>query len=112
MALIESNVTELMLNTLGNATTGINRISIHSSIASTIIGAEKVIIWAAASGGSMSMSSADLVFSVPEDTIVASMVLWFNDGTSTSAIINVFEQQYTYSNAGTFTITDVTLTVS
>jgi len=101
----------LMLDALGHATTGAIRIIIYDDSA-TQVGATQTIAWAAASGfGTMSMSSADIVFSVPAGTIVSGMTLYFWTGSELGdpAGLFSFEQQYTYTNAGTFTITDVTI---
>ena len=102
-----------MLEALRDVTDGLIRIAIYDD-STTIIDDYKTIAWSAASEGSMSMSSADIVFSVPADTVVSVMILYFYDGstTYTLGITYPFEQQYTYNNAGTFTVTDVTLTVT
>lgn len=112
-AAINADVFNLMLNALGDSTDGLIRIWIYDD-SNTIIGSEETIAWATASTiyGTMSMSSADIVFPVPANTIVSGLMLSFYDGTLSDGIAYSFEQQYTYNNAGTFTVTDVTLQVT
>jgi len=107
---ISPTTKNLVLDTLGDATNGIIRISIYDNN-NTQIGSEQVIAWGNSTSGIMTMTSADIVFSVPAITVINGVILWFYDGSLSTAITHVFEEQKIFNNAGTLTVTDVTLTV-
>lgn len=109
--LIGTTTKNYILDALGDATNGLIRVWIYDD-SGTIIDAEATIAWGSATGGSMSMSSADIVFNVPASTVVSGLILSFYSETMTTGITHTFETQYTYNNAGTFTLTDVTLSVA
>jgi len=107
---IAETTKDYVLNALGDPTDGVIRILIYDDVGA-LVDSEKTILWAASSGGSMSMSSADIIFNVPAGTIVSGSIVSFYDGTLTTAITEPFEKQKPYNNAGTFIVKNVTLMV-
>jgi len=105
-----------VFTSVGNVTTGFINVAIYDD-SSTIIGAKKVVTWTIPTDptDAFTMSIATIadsgIFDVPAGTIVSSMALWTTVETTYPMMTNNFEQQYTYTNAGTFTITDITITV-
>jgi hypothetical protein len=66
----------------------------------------QTITWGSASGGSLSDTSIP-AFNIPASTTVASVKLWNSAGTVEYASFDVTDE--TFTNAGTYTITDLTL---
>ncbi len=110
MATTISTITKnLILDTLGDSTTGVIRIWIYDD-SSTIIGSEQTITWSAASSGNMAMSDTSIVFNVPSSTIVSGAVLSYYSESMTTGITETFDEAYTFTNAGTFTVVSIVLT--
>jgi len=110
MVYVSTQTKNYILTALGDSTDGIIRIYIYDDV-SAQIGSEQIIAWGVATGGVMTMSTSSVVFSVPAGTVVSGAILAFYSGSMSTAITYAFEQQYTYNNAGTFTVTEITLSV-
>jgi len=101
---------ELTLDLLTDATNGINKVSIFSNLAET---AKQTINFAAAAGNenvaTVVMSDAELVFNITAGEIVQAVGLYHD----TTYVANyVFPTPYLFTNAGTFTLTDLTISLS
>ena len=100
-----------ILTALKDTTDGIIRISIYDD-GNSFIGSEQTIAWGVPTDGVMDMSSADIVFNVPANTVVSGITYWFEAaGALSTAVIYSLEAQKTYNNPGTFTVTGTTMTV-
>ena len=97
----------LALDQLTDATNGINKVSIFSNLAET---AKQTISFAAASGtdnyGTVVMSDAELVFNIGAGEIVQAVGLYHD---TTHIATYIFPSQFNFTNAGTFTLTDLTI---
>jgi hypothetical protein len=71
--------------------------------------ARQTITWGTASGGSISDTSIP-AFNIPASTTVATVKLWNSAGTVEYASFDVTDE--TFTNAGTYTITDLTLNLN
>jgi len=102
-----------MNNTAKNAmldylATVATKVALYSGASTEVTGgsyARQTITWGSASNGSISATSIP-AFSVPAGQTVA-IVKLFNDTTTEYASFDVTDE--TFSNAGTYTITDLTL---
>jgi len=109
MAFIQAGF-ELALNQLTDDTTGINKVSVFFSDSTET--ASQTITWAAAAGNSTSASvgaSVDLVFDVAAGKVLTAAVLYHD---TTSVATYVFPTPYSFTNAGTFTLTALTISLS
>ena len=103
---------EYLLDYLGNSTTGYNRIGIYGSVggaADALIGAVQTITWTHPTG-QLGMNE-DPVFTIAANTVVKGVCL-FNatEGITfgTELARYEFEAPYSYTTAGTFTVTGLT----
>lgn len=100
----------LNLDLFTDATNGINKLSVYTDL--TEITAQTVN-FSAASGtdtsGTVVMSDASLVFNVEAGHVVEAIGL--KNGTTLLATY-VFPTPYSFTNAGTFTLTDLTITLA
>lgn len=102
-----SELRDLMLDEATNATGGISKIKIVYSDASS--SSYETITWNAASGGSVSQSS-DVVFTVAAGKTVESFIL--DESTESTALAQYyFDTAYVYSENGTFTVRNTTITI-
>ena len=102
---------ELTLDLLTDATNGINKVSIFTNIVEL---AKQDITFDAASGNesaaTVKMTATDLVFNVSAGHIVQAVGLY--QGTTVLVATYVFPTPYSFTNAGTFTLTDLTISLS
>ena len=95
----------LALDQLTDATNGINKISIFTNIVETD---KQTLNFSAAAGydtyGTVNMTATDLVFNILAGHIVQAVGLYKD----TTYVGNyVFPSPYSFTNAGTFTLTDL-----
>ena len=102
---------ELTLDLLTDPTNGINKVSIFSNLAET---AKQTINFAAAAGNenaaTVVMSDTELVFNITAGEIVQAVGLY--QGTTVLVATYVFPTPYSFTNAGTFTLTDLSISIS
>lgn len=85
------------------------KVSLHNASGTEISGgtyARQTIAWGTASGGSISDTSIP-AFNIPAGATVARIKLWNSAGSTEYADFTVTAE--TFANAGTYTITDLTL---
>ena len=103
---MNNNAKDYMLNQLALVAT---RVSLHNSSGVEITGgsyARQVITWGSASSGSISDSSIP-AFSVPAGASISQVRLWNTAGSTEYANFAVTTE--TFANAGTYTVTDLTI---
>lgn len=106
---LTNNGGNIMLDELGTVAL---KIAIYNDDETpTKIGSSQSISWNSASNGQMTMYESDIIFNVPSGETVRSVVL-FNSTETVQYLIYTLEGSYYYSNAGTFTITNITLEVN
>jgi hypothetical protein len=102
---MNNNARDYMLTQLATVAT---RASLHEEGGTEITGGgyeRQAVSWAAASGGSMAKSGT-LAFSVPAGAAIATLRLYNTAGDTIYAEIAATE---TFTNAGTYTMTTLTL---
>ena len=111
MAIYTADVTKnYLLTSLGNASSGLIRIYIFDENEDQI-GSEQVVAFGSPSGGVMSMSSSEIIFTIPFSTTVSGMVLAFYSGSMTTGMTEIFDSEYLFYEGGSFSIKSITLTV-
>ena len=102
---------ELALDLLTDATNGINKVLIYSGLGTSP--SPQDITFNAASGNSsgatVTMTATDLVFNIGAGLVVTAVEL-YHDTTYVAGY--TFPTPYSFTNAGTFTLTDLTISLS
>lgn len=102
----DASLRNLMLDEATNATGGISKIKIVYSDATS--SSYETITWDDASGGSV-VQASDVVFTVTAGKTVESFIL--ADSTSSALAQYYFDTAYVYSENGTFTVRNTTITI-
>jgi len=101
---------ELTLDLLTDATNGINKVSLFTNVVEKT---KQTINFAAAAGtsagASVAMSDAEIVFAIDASEVVQAVGLYHD---TTYVAYYEFPTPYSYTNAGTFTLTDLTISIS